>query len=156
MMLPRNAILCAILWFTILPGLRAQQLHFSGKVIDENGEGLARLTVRVVNQGEDTTTQSGEFSIPLRSAILGGSVVGITIEPGTWVLRDYPDGLVTVRREDAGPVILRVAKKGSLSLLTDDRIRMFIQSVVQAKAISQKGALDAPNLLLAEKRARLA
>jgi hypothetical protein len=142
----RRVTIAGVLSLTNLLTLSAQQLHLSGKVVDEDGKGRGGITVRVVGQGEATTKpQSGEFSVPLKSDVRAGAVVAVTVIPDAWMLMDYPDSLVTVRLDDAPPLVLRVAKKG-LPLLTDDRIRKILESLAQAR--EGLSAISDPNLRL--------
>jgi tetratricopeptide (TPR) repeat protein len=122
--------------FPLLP----QQLSLTGRVVDEDNEGLKNVTVRAQNFGEDTTGPSGEFSISLPTTIKPGTVIAVYVRPKEWVLKDFPDGYVTVRRDDMPHLTLRLARRGSLSLLTDARIRRLLeQSTMQAPPISSSG-----------------
>lgn len=126
--------------------LQAQRSLLSGRVIDEDNHGLAGITVRAQNLGESTTGLNGEFNISLPSEITPGVVIAVYVLPKTRVLKDFPDGYVTIRRDDMPRLTLRLARRGSLSLLTDARIRRLLEQTVthgqQNAGMSQPGALD--------------
>jgi tetratricopeptide (TPR) repeat protein len=104
-----------------------QQPSLSGRVVDEDNRAIEGVTVRAQHFGEDTTSASGEFSIPLPDTIKHGAVIAVSVLPVKWVLKDFPDGYVTVRRDDMPRLTLRLARRGSLSLLTDARIRKLLE-----------------------------
>ena len=107
--------------------MRAQQLALSGRAVDEDGRAIAGVTVRAQNLGEDTTSATGEFSIRLPDSIKPGALVAVSVLPDKWVLRDYPDGHVTVRRDDMPRLTLRLALRGSQSLQMDALIRRLLE-----------------------------
>ncbi len=123
--------------------LQAQRSFLAGRVVDEENHGLAGVTVRALDLGESTTGLNGEFNISLPSEITPGAVIAVYVLPRTWVLKDFPDGYVTIRRDDMPRLTLRLARRGLLSLLTDARIRRLLEQTVthspQAASTPQPG-----------------
>jgi hypothetical protein len=120
----------AILFELLAIRSSSQQLALSGRVEDESGKTIAGVTVRVMGMGQDTSKPTtGEFSIPLKASVRPGQEVEVSIIPGQWVLKNHYAGRVVVP-EMAG-VHLVIVKKGSFSLLSDDRIRQLMQEATR-------------------------
>jgi hypothetical protein len=65
---------CSLLLSLVLIASPLHAVDLTGIVVDQSGEPISGATVKVVGVGIDTTTQTGEFRIPIPNTRIGQRV----------------------------------------------------------------------------------
>ena len=112
--------------FALSAAAAPQTRSISGVVETLDGKRLPHVTVRVTNMGGTATTDSGEFTIRLKSGIEPGDPVQLSVSD--WVITSPWEGRTFVPKRDTDKVHVRVVRKGDPAVLSNAQV---VQQIVQ-------------------------
>lgn len=131
--LPRRAWLAvglsALLVFVPAAALPSTQ-SIKGVVETADGKPVPHVEVRITNAGGTISSDSGEFAIALPSQYEPGDPIIVRVND--WIVFDPfvgTGGKTYIPKSTVEPMIIRVARKGDQSLLSNQQL---IQKIVQA------------------------
>jgi hypothetical protein len=106
----------------------SQQTRFLSGIVTSNDEPVSGVVVSIDNSGDDKTTGTGEFKVPLAPNFRVG--LPITIRVKDWVVIDPyvgGNGRTPLPDPDAEREMVRVLRKGDRRLLANDRLYRIVE-----------------------------
>jgi tetratricopeptide (TPR) repeat protein len=132
----------------------SQARAVSGVVETLDGKALPAVAVRLTNCGSATTSESGEFSIPLSARLQPGDPIEISLGEN-WVVVSPWDGRAFAPVSFAETLRLQVTHRGNSQLLTAPQFMKRIVASAASRLSSRLGSSTDPDELLAEEAQRL-